>query len=89
MNKYTFKAAYGDKDKTVVISAVSGTGGTCHLLIDNYYFGSFHTTMAAGWVLGIQKPLKAPTNEQERERPSLQTDDIRILEEMFKENFIT
>lgn len=41
MKEITFNAVYRGKRSRFVISEVSGGGGAWHLLIDNYYFGSF------------------------------------------------
>lgn len=87
----TFKAAYGDQDKTVEISSINGSGGgTYHLMINRYYYGAFHTSLGRGYILSVQIPNRSPEKSKEIEalRPSLQTADIEILEEIFKSNFL-
>ena len=87
MRSYIFKAAYGEEDKTVEISDVSGTGGSFHLMIGNFYNGCFHIS-AGEWKLSTQIPFPPRTPDSEALRPSLQTEDICILEEVFKANFV-
>ena len=90
MKKYTFLAVYGDEAKRVDITQVSGGNGSHHLMIDGYYRGSFHEE-SGEWMLNVQIPNWTPEKEMEMERlrPSLQTADISILEEIFNKEFLT
>lgn len=71
MKSFTFKAYFGDHDKTVEISQVSGAGGTLslHVYQDRYYIANIFQ-VAGGW--GWHAPEKA----------QLQGDDIYTLIEI-------
>lgn len=51
MRKYTFKAYFGDHDKTVEIGHVSGGGGSMmfHVYQDRYYIANIFMTSQGTW----------------------------------------
>lgn len=56
MNKLTFKSILAGKERTIVITEISG-GSSLYLMIDDYYFGQFSHT-GNGWVFLPQNPSK-------------------------------
>ena len=75
MDTITFKAAYGDIDKTVVITFVTGGHGVVHLNIDRLYYGQFAFRQGK-WVLLLQNP----------QDPELTLDDRQILCDILTEH---
>lgn len=51
MKKVIFKADFGDHEKTVEISQVSGSGGSAsfHVYLDRYYIANIFMTELYGW----------------------------------------
>lgn len=62
MKEITFNAVYQGKRSRFVISEVSGGSGKWHLLIDNYYYGSF-ALIGDKWIFHPQHPEKFTTEQ--------------------------
>lgn len=78
MKEYTFKAYFGDHDKTVEISQMSGAGGTLslHVLEDRRYIAHIFQ-VSYGW------------RWHTPELAQLQSGDIYALIEIIEREFLT
>lgn len=77
MTKYTFKAFFGDHDKTVEVGHVYGSGGNVcfHVYQDRYYIAKIFLT-PSGWQW--HTPEKA----------NLQIDDLQVLIEIIERKLL-
>lgn len=83
MNKITFKAAYGDEDRAVVISEVSGSLGTIHIYVDNYYSGTVNNKAGYWSVYWV-----APTPKSVHQELNTMDDSDAILDRMIGAGWI-
>lgn len=55
MKSIKFKAAFGSEDRNVVVSLVSGSLGTVHIYINDYFVGSIRYVLDK-WVVHWVEP---------------------------------